>query len=292
MLHKLAPLQLTLQQASSWVRLGSFILALVILWLPQVAIILLATGWQWGDTPSNTQNLIGAVFLYLTLLTVLNSFSHWIDGKPFSQYGLRADRLDWLSLAAGLTLAVIGMLLLFEFEAQLGWVALRGTAIQTSAWPQVVLVGFASAFGLTLIEELLFRGFFINLWAKDYGWTGAITISAVIFAMAHFIKPPAAILASWPQFPGLILMGLLLGWSRVWLRDRLGLSLGLHWGWVWCIIVINTIGLVKYTGTIDPIWTGLNGNPLAGIVGLFFLGMTALAVWLITKILLVSHELR
>ncbi|WP_218079457.1 CPBP family intramembrane glutamic endopeptidase [Anthocerotibacter panamensis] len=274
-----------LRHTSSWLRLAGFLGILVVLWLPQVVLILLVTGWRWGTEFSNYQNLLGAVALYLSLIGLLNVFSRWVDGKPFSQYGLRADARDIGGMLLGIGVGVSGLALLFTVEYGLGWLVFDGQGVGTPAWPLTVLSGFGVGLGVALIEELLFRGFLVNLWAKDYGWGWAVALSASIFAMAHFLKSWEAILASWPQFPGLLLMGLILGMARLRMGDRLGLGIGLHWGWVWSITVVNTAGLVVYTQRIDPLWTGIGNNPLASILGLSFLAVTGSVVWGLTGVL-------
>jgi membrane protease YdiL (CAAX protease family) len=171
---------------------------------------------------------------------------------------------------------------LFGLESCFGLVVWHQT---TQPWALLLLTGLVEGLAFALSEELLFRGFLINLWVETSGWRWAIFWSALIFAISHFIRPIEALIASWPQFPGLLLMGFILGSARYWLKDRLGLGIGLHGSWIWGIYVLNVGGLVTYTGKIDPLWTGLNGNPLAGLLGLIFLGLIWGTVRLLTKTL-------
>ncbi len=270
-----------LRQTTSWLRLGCFLALLVLLWLPQVALILWSTGWQWGLDPTNLQNTLGAVGLYLSFIALLGIFSR-IDGKPFSQYGWRADAPDWGYWLLGLGTGLGGLAVLFSLEALWGWLVFTPEKLLGPTGIEIMLTGVGVGLAVAGIEELLFRGFLINIWLTPYGKLGALWTSALIFAIAHFLKPLEAILASWPQFPGLIIMGLLLGGARFWTGDRLGLGMGLHGGWVAGIYWVNVGGLISYTGAISSLWTGINGNPLASLLGLFFLGLTAIIVRLLT----------
>jgi uncharacterized protein len=271
----LEPLRHFLRTTAPGWRLGGFLGILIGLWLPQVVMILVVTGWQPGTALSNTQNLWGAVALYLAIIVALQIFARWIDGQPFRYYGWALDRGNGFGLLLGLGLGTGSIAALYGIEQRLGWTEWTGKGFSWELLLEYAAIGLAIA----SIEELFFRGFLVNLWARRYGWGVGIGVSAVIFAVSHFIKPLAAILGSWPQFPGLLLMGLLLGMARWRSGDRLGLCIGLHGGWVWANSLVNVAGLISYTGTVPEIWTGLYGNPLAGVIGLFFLGVTGLMVW-------------
>jgi len=85
-------------------------------------------------------------------------------------------------------------------------------------------------------------------------------------------------LRTWPQFPGLLLLGLILIWGKRRCQNRLGLSIGLHAGLVWGYYIINIGELVRYSGSVPDWVTGINGNPLAGAIGLLFLSVLAVGM--------------
>jgi len=85
-----------------------------------------------------------------------------------------------------------------------------------------------------------------------------------------------------------VLLGLALVWAKqstrtlVWSvsslchhQGRLGLPIGLHGGLVCGYYVVNVGNLVAYSGQVPEWVTGLNSNPLAGVMGLVFLGAIA-----------------
>ena len=53
--------------------------------------------------------------------------------------------------------------------------------------------------------------------------------------------------------------------------DRLGMSIGIHAGLVWAYYIVSVGQLIEYTNKV-PVWiTGIDGNPIAGVMGLMFL---------------------
>ncbi|WP_396033537.1 type II CAAX prenyl endopeptidase Rce1 family protein, partial [Candidatus Cyanaurora vandensis] len=107
-----------------------------------------------------------------------------------------------------------------------------------------------------------------------YGLGAAAVGTSVIFALLHLVWAPSRE-TGW-QLPGLTGMGLVLIWAVVVAGGSLNLAWGLHAGWVWGMTVLDTTGAISYSGRV-PTWvTGLAGKPLAGLLGLGMLGITAL----------------
>jgi uncharacterized protein len=44
---------------------------------------------------------------------------------------------------------------------------------------------------------------------------------------------------------------------------------------VWAYYIVNVGNMVKYTGRVSDWITGINGNPISGLLGLIFLGVLA-----------------
>ncbi|MFM7615831.1 MAG: type II CAAX prenyl endopeptidase Rce1 family protein, partial [Synechococcales cyanobacterium] len=122
---------------------------------------------------------------------------------------------------------------------------------------------------------LLFRGWLLDELNRDYDPRLSTAINAILFAVAHFIRPISAIVSTLPQFPALVLLGLTQVWGKHKKRGRLGLPMGLHGGLVWGYYIINVGGLVQPSGVVPDWVTGVNNNPFQGIVGM--LGMALLA---------------
>jgi hypothetical protein len=58
----------------------------------------------------------------------------------------------------------------------------------------------------------------------------------------------------------------------------LGFPIGLHGGLVWGYYIINVGELVKYSGQVPDWVTGVNNNPLQGVMGVLL--MSVLALWI------------
>ena len=154
----------------------------------------------------------------------------------------------------------------------MGWVKFNTPSV---FFVKIVVEGLLSALGIGFAEELFFRGWILEELQRDYTREISAWINAVIFALAHFIKPLAEILRTFVTFPALVVLGLTLVWAKWKGGDRLGMSIGLHAGLVWGYYILNIGQLLQYTEKV-PVWvTGIDGNPIAGLMGLFFLSILA-----------------
>ena len=222
--------------------------------------------------------------------------------RPFRQCGLVWQIQTGRDLLLAFVIGVLGVFGLFGIETLLGWAA------PSSPSPRLVrfiFEGLLMALAVGFAEEMLFRGWVLAELEKDYGSTSALLMDAVFFATTHFIKPWAEIVRTFPQFFGLVGLGMALVWARrsptssragsrassrvgsgiglkVGLEDskgdrisRLGYPIGLHAGLIWGYYVVNVGGLSEYTGRAPEWMTGIDGNPLAGLMGLILLGLIA-----------------
>ena len=70
-----------------------------------------------------------------------------------------------------------------------------------------------------------------------------------------------------------MLLGYILVVAKRTHKNLLGISIGIHGGLVWAYYIINVGGLVKYNQQV-PVWvTGIDNNPIAGVMGLIFLSL-------------------
>lgn len=251
-------------------RLGLFVLALLLIWLPLAAPI------YWLGRDPNSVSILTMVLLYGEFIFLLKVWGKHVyhQRRLLQHYGLERTRRNGRELVAGLAAGIISVVSLFTLEGLLGWLEWQKPVVL----PLVILEGLIVAIAVGFAEELLFRGWLLNELQRDYRPAKALWINAIAFALLHFIKPWDAIARSLPQFPALLLLGLILVWAKRWRKNRLGLPIGFHAGLVWGYYIINVGNLVQYSGSV-PAWvTGVDRNPLAGIVGLLFLG--GIAFWI------------
>lgn len=261
----------SIAQRSVFIRLGYFILALLVLWSPfAIPIYLLVHD-------NNLVNIITMALLYIEFIVLLKIWSKQVYKQPhiFQHYGLQFTRLNGVDLLKGLAIGFISILILFGLEGLLGLLVWQQPKVFLL---KVVLEGSLTGLSVGFAEELLFRGWLLDELQRDYSPRVALWANAMIFGISHFIKPVQAIIHTLPQLPALVLLGLTQVWGKRWRRGRLGLPIGLHGGLVWGYYIINVGGLIEYTNRVPDWVTGVDKNPLMGVMGLVLMGV--LAFWI------------
>ena len=253
------------------IRLAIFLLALLLVWLP------LAVPIYFLNSDPNSVTILTMGLLFILFLILLKIWAKFVYQQPslLKLYGLEGTRRNRIDFLNGLSLGFCFCLSLFIWEWGLGWLKFQTPSVTLV---RLIAEGLLSGLGVALAEELLFRGWLLDELQRDYAPATVLWTNAIIFAILHFIKPLAEIIATFPQFPALILLGLTLVWAKRSRRNRLGICIGIHGGLVWSYYILNVGGIIKYSGQVSPLITGINGNPLAGVMGL--LGLTGLAWWM------------
>jgi uncharacterized protein len=252
-------------------RLGVFLLALAALWLPYVAIV-----YQLVDD-ANTISLLVMPVLFLEFFGLVYVWGRRVYQIPqiFQSYGLERSQPFVWDLLQGLGTGVTSLVSLFLVQTVLGWVVWQAPADRLM---MTVLEGLLVALGFGLAEETIFRGWLLDELQRDYSPAVALWGSAIVFAGLHFIRPLDEILKTFPQFAGLLLLGLTLVWAKR-ATGRLGWPVGLHGGLTWGYYMVNVGQLIRYTGQVPEWVTGIGNNPLAGAIGIGFMGSLALWMW-------------
>ncbi|MDF5729616.1 MAG: CPBP family intramembrane metalloprotease [Rhizonema sp. PD38] len=260
-----------LANSSAPIRLSFFLLNLLLLWLPLAIPIYLL------QKDANLVTILTIPPLYVEFILLLKLWGKYVYQQPqiLQHYGLELTSHNRVDLLRGLALALTIVLMLFGVEGLLGYLVWQQPKVFLL---RVILEGLVVSLGYGFAEELLFRGWLLDELQRDYSPTKALWLNAFLFAALHFIKPMEAIVHTLPQFPALVLLGLTLVWGKRWRRNRLGLPIGLHGGLVCGNYIINVGELIKYSGRVPEWVTGVNKNPLAGVMGLVFLGL--LALWM------------
>lgn len=255
------------------VRIGVFLLLLIIAWLPIATPLYLAI----GDDNLRTIAVMGVLFL--TFCGLLPFWSHWLYQQPLSWgayriYGLGWQRRQGIDLLEGLGLGFFFTLGLFTVEVLMGWAA--WLPVDDRLWPTIV-EGSLTGLGVAFAEELFFRGWLLKELDQGYRPRTALLSNGLIFAGLHFLKPLSEVIRTLPQFPALALLGFSLVMIKRRHGDRLAASIGLHGGLVWTYYIVNVGQLVTYTNRAPDWVTGIDQNPLSGLLGIAFLSL--LLVW-------------
>lgn len=252
------------------IRISIFVLVLLLLWLPLAAPI-----YIWGRN-ANLVSILTMVLLYGEFIWFVRVWGERVynQRRILQSYGLVKTRQNGQELLIGLGIGLIAVLSLFSVEGWFGWLIWQ----QNISLPKVILEGLVSAIAVGFAEELLFRGWLFDELQRDYRPNAVLWATTLIFASLHFIKPLPDMLRTAPQFPGLILLGLTLVWAKRGSKNRLGLPIGIHAGLIWGYYIINVGQLIKYSEQVPDWITGVNQNPLAGVVGIVFLSGIALVM--------------
>ncbi|MCU0570724.1 MAG: CPBP family intramembrane metalloprotease [Oculatellaceae cyanobacterium Prado106] len=263
-------------------RILAFLLVLLVIWLPVAAPIALLIPDQ------NWVTLLTMPLLFVEFLALIRLWGKWVhqENRILQRYGLVGSRQNGRECLQGLGIGWLSLMLLFVVQSGLGWIVWRAPS---GALLRHIFIGLIVGLGVGFAEELVFRGWMLDELQRDYLPMTALWSNSLIFSGLHFIRPLPEVLQSLPQFFGLVLLGLTLVWakqstrSRIWSasslshhQGRLGLPIGLHAGLVWGYYIVNVGQLVEYSGRVPEWLTGINRNPLAGMMGLLFLGAIAL----------------
>jgi uncharacterized protein len=274
-LHKLA----SLACYPAPVRILALLAVLLVGWLPIAAPIAL-----WLKDP-NTVTILTMLLLLIGFLILIQPWGRWLyrDKRILRTYGLVGTRQNGIELLQGLAIGLFTLVALFSLEGWLGWLTWQSPVLP---WWRLLIEGLLVGLGTAFAEELVFRGWILNELQRDYRLGAALGIDSLLFAALHFIKPLPEVVRTFPQFPGLILLGLALGWARqstliqqrasgVVHYGRLGLPIGLHGGLVWGYYLVNVGQWIDYSDRVPQWITGIDNNPLAGGIGLLFLAILA-----------------
>jgi membrane protease YdiL (CAAX protease family) len=256
---------------SAPLRLIIFLGALSILWLP----LALPIYWLLRED-SNLASILTMALLFVELLFLWQFWGRFVHGDRhiYTRYGLARSHKNTQEFFQGLAIGFWLCLGLFITEALFGWIEV----IHPSAsLIRIIIEGLFSAVGIALAEELLFRGWLLDELQRDYSKKICIWVTAIAYALAHFLKPVAEIIRTAVTFPALVLLGMTLVLAKYKCGDRLGISIGIHAGLVWGYYIVNVGQLIEYSNQV-PVWvTGIDGNPIAGVMGLLFLsGLTGI----------------
>lgn len=251
---------------------------MAIAWLPLAGLLLLTI------PNANTANIIAMAILFFGFLGWVNLWGQRVHRTTqiFQRYGLVWNRRSAQALLLGLAIGMVSLGLLVVVESWLGWLTLDVSALPGGVVASGLLVGL----GVGFAEELFFRGWLLDELQRDYSARTCLWANSGIFAVLHFLKPLGEVIRTAPAFPGLVLLGMTLVWAK-WVsaawnqrspNGYLGMPVGLHAGLVWTSYMLYVGNVVKMQNAV-PAWiTGIDNNPLAGLMGFSFLAVLA---WLI-----------
>ena len=267
----------------------------MLLWIPVAIPLGIALKWHPFHQPTTTAQKLPLVASLYALAPVVIWGEALFDRVSFATYGLFWRVSTFQSLVLGFILGVLGLTILFAVQWRFGWLQIPSTLFSESfvstqtnlstsqnkistRLTLTLLSTLGIGLWISFTEELVFRGFLPYQLQQDYAPWLAITVASLIFALLHLVWEGRENL---PQLPGLWLMGIVLSiayWAN---NGDLGLAIGLHTGWIWTIASLDTTQVIRHTENAPAWLTGLDGKPLAGLLGILFLVITAGLLWAI-----------
>ncbi|AUC62205.1 Metal-dependent membrane protease, abortive infection protein [Cyanobacterium sp. HL-69] len=252
-------------------RVGIFVLALSFLWFPFAAPVYLTLQNQ----DANLTTIITMAMLFIAFLILVKVWGKYVykNNHIFRSYGLVNSRRNFLNLVVGFSISFAITWSLFGIQALFGWVTFNPP---TTNIVYLLIEGFLSALFISFAEELFFRGWLLSELEKDFSAPSTTAINGFIFALLHFIKPLDEVIRTIITFPALFVLGFSLVWAKRKHKNLLGICIGFHGGFVWGYYVLNVGEMLTYTDVVPQWITGINQNPIAGLMGLGFLTVFAL----------------
>ncbi len=260
--------------STSSLKVISFFGVWAVIWLPLALLVARLIDWQPTQPLTTKQKLILLASLYI-LAPIIVWWKMSADSLSFKDaFGLTWQLSTLTSVGWGLIISLVGLATVFGLESLLGLVTWHWQ--QTKFLWSLIIPILLLSLAISSIEELIFRGYLIEILKVDYSYWVTATISSVIFALLHLIWERKTTI---PQLPGLWLMGMVLTGAVLVDRGSLGLAIGLHTGWIWSLSCLDSAQLITYNEK-DKSWiTGFYQQPLAGIAGIFCLLATAISLW-------------
>ena len=261
---------------TSWLKVFTFLAIWAICWLPIALIVSQLINWQPDRALEPQQKLILLGSLYI-LAPIILGWKIKANDLSFASLGLSFDSNILISLVWGLILAVGSIISIFVLESAFNLVIWHFSNLKQLL--PLLLPILILSLSISLVEESIFRGYIFSTLLPDFSYWFAAIVSSLIFALLHLIWERKE---TFPQLPGLWLMGMILTEARLVDNGSIGLAIGLHAGWIWGLTCIDSAQLLTY-GKKDSWLTGINQQPLAGVAGIFCMIATGLVIWLVVS---------
>jgi len=210
---------------SGW-KFGLYVLFFLLLWFATAltigSIAARYTGIQLGDQLAILA--LNEIALFVPAVGAMWLTVRFVDHRPLRSFGIgfvprwRHDFLFGLAVAAGMLAIVMGASYAF------GYVNMRWTAGQVAAGS--LLMTFAVLVLGALNEELVFRGFPLQVLVEGLGQWPAMIALSLLFGIVHLNNPNASLLG----VINTVVAGILL--SLAYVRTRsLWMPYAIHLGW-------------------------------------------------------------
>lgn len=190
-----------------------------------------------GAEPSSYLNVLLYAAAALVAVASVWVSGRFMDRRPFSEFGLRLNRVWWSDLGFGLLLGASLMVGIFAVELAAGWVTVTGSfePVGSGGFFPGILAPVALFLCVGFYEELVSRGYQLTNLAEGLNLPGigpggavllAWLLSSSFFGLLHAFNPNSTLLTTL----NISLAGMMLGLGYV-LTGELATPIGLHITW-------------------------------------------------------------
>lgn len=268
-------LSISFKTFPSEIKITLLILTWFIIWLPIAIFVSKKIVWKPLEPLKPNQKILLLSSLYL-LVPVLIFLILILDDKSLANYGLVLNYKFLIDFFLGLFISLLSLIILFKIEEKFNY--LKWNFENKAILKKILLPTLSLVLWIGLTEELVFRGLIQTILEDDHNILIAAIICNVVFMLLHLIWEREETI---PQLPGLWLMGMVLTEAK-WLYGSLGMPWGLHAGWILGISLLESAKLITYTDSAGNYIVGVKQKPLAGIMGILSLLITAIILWCLT----------
>ena len=203
------------------------LLAFFLLFIPQIlgAVVLLIAGYDLSKMSSGKIDLNTMIILEYSMIffmvILLWLFMKFIDKQPFIQIGLQTKgRLKEFNYGIFLGFIIMGAAFLFLFSIN------EIVFVDFSFNPNKVLLSIVLFTGVSVFEEVVFRGYMLKNLLESFNPYLALFISSIFFSLIHGSNPNVTTLG----LCNIFLAGFFLGASYVFTKN-LWFPIALHFSW-------------------------------------------------------------
>lgn len=203
------------------------LLAFFLLFIPQIlgAVILLIAGYDLSKMSSGKIDLNTMIILEYSMIffmvILLWLFMKFIDKQPFIQIGLQTKgRLKEFNYGIFLGFIIMGAAFLFLFSIN------EIVFVDFSFNLNKVLLSIVLFTGVSVFEEVVFRGYMLKNLLESFNPYLALFISSIFFSLIHGSNPNVTTLG----LCNIFLAGFFLGASYVFTKN-LWFPIALHFSW-------------------------------------------------------------
>ena len=203
------------------------LLAFFLLFIPQIfgAVILLIAGYDLSKMSSGKIDLNTMIILEYSMIffmvILLWLFMKFIDKQPFIQIGLQTKgRLKEFNYGIFLGFIIMGAAFLFLFSIN------EIVFVDFSFNLNKVLLSIILFTGVSVFEEVVFRGYMLKNLLESFNPYLALFISSIFFSLIHGYNPNVTTLG----LCNIFLAGFFLGASYVFTKN-LWFPIALHFSW-------------------------------------------------------------